>query len=115
MSDALDRYYSYDDDPISAATNLFADVINIHPFEDSLFCLTYSCRMDVAYFLCFRAHFDRRGRWHYLQSVRRYYENPLMLYTMVAASLVYVWDNLSKMLPFCENRGCLHDETFRHF
>ena len=32
MNDALNRYYSSnDDDPISAAVKLFADVINIHP------------------------------------------------------------------------------------
>ena len=34
MNDALHRYYSSDDDPIYAATKLFADMINIHPFED---------------------------------------------------------------------------------
>ena len=34
MNNALRRYYSSDDDPISAATKLFADVINIYPFED---------------------------------------------------------------------------------
>ena len=32
VNDALQRYY--DDDPISAATKLFAKLINIHPFED---------------------------------------------------------------------------------
>ena len=34
MEDALCRYYSSDNDPISTATKLFADVINSHPFED---------------------------------------------------------------------------------
>ena len=32
MNDALHRYY--DDYPIYVATKLFADLINIHPFED---------------------------------------------------------------------------------
>ena len=31
---ALCRYYSSDDNPISAVTKLFADLISIHPFED---------------------------------------------------------------------------------
>ena len=34
MKDALRRYYSTDNDPIYAATKLFGDMINIHPFED---------------------------------------------------------------------------------
>ena len=34
INDAFCRYYSPNDNPISAATKLFADVINIHPFED---------------------------------------------------------------------------------
>ena len=33
IKDAL-QTYSSDDDPIYAATKLFSDVINIHPFED---------------------------------------------------------------------------------
>ena len=34
MNNALHRYYSSDDDPISAAVKLFTDVIKIHPFEE---------------------------------------------------------------------------------
>ena len=34
MSVVLNRYYSSNDDSISAATNLFADFINIYAFED---------------------------------------------------------------------------------
>ena len=34
MNYALNRYYSSDDDdPISTAVKLFADLVNIHPFQ----------------------------------------------------------------------------------
>ena len=95
----LHRYYSSDDDPISATVKLFADVINIHPFEDGNGRL---CRVILSHVLVqsgcslfpvLLSSFHKRGRKHYIRAVRRYYDNPLMLYTMVAALLVHVWDN----------------------
>ena len=57
MNNALHRYYS-NNDPISAVVKLFADVINIHPFEDGngrlsqvILSHVLSARTDVACFL----------------------------------------------------------------
>ena len=53
--------------------------------------------------------FHKRGRKHYIRAVKRYYENPLMLYTMVAASLVHVWDNFEQNVELLENNKWVND------
>ena len=111
MNDALRRYYSSDDDPISVAANLFSDVINIHPFEDGNGRL---CRVILSHVLVqsgcslfpvLLSSFHKRGRRHYIQAVKRYYENPSMLYTMITASLVRVWDNFEQNVQLLEKSG----------
>ena len=50
VHDALHRYYHPTSrDPILAASDLFIDLINIHPFEEGngRLCLMCSFRMDV--------------------------------------------------------------------
>ena len=72
MKDALRRYYSSDDDPISAATKLFADVINIYPIEEGNGRL---CRVKLSHVLVqsgcslfpvLLSSFHKRGRKHYI-------------------------------------------------
>ena len=110
MNNALHRYYSSNDDPISAAVKLFADVINIHPFEEN----GRLCRVILSHVLVqggcslfpvLLSSFHNRARKHYIQAVRRYYDNPSMLYTMVAASLVRVWDNFEQNVELLEKSG----------
>ena len=109
MNDALHRYYNSDGDPIYAAVKLFADVINIHPIEDENGRL---CRMilsqmlvqaGLSLFPVLLRSFHKRGRKYYIRVVRRYYDNPSMLYTMVAASLVRVWENFKQNVELLEN------------
>ena len=53
IKDALNRYYSSDnDDPISATVKLFADVINIHPLEDGNVRL---CQVMLSQVLMYKA------------------------------------------------------------
>ena len=96
------RYYSNDDDPITEAEKQFAAGINIYPFEDGNGRL---CRVILSHVLVqggcslfpvLLSSFHQRGKKHYIRAVRRYYDNPSMLYTMVAASLVHVWDNFEQ-------------------
>ena len=77
MNNALHRYYSSNDDPISAAVKLFAGVINIHPFEDGNGRL---CRVMLSHVLVqggcslfpiLLSSFHNRGRKHYIQAVRK--------------------------------------------
>ena len=82
INDALRKYYSANnDDPIYAATKLFVDVINLHPFEDENGRL---CRVKLSHvlvqsgcslFSVLLSSFYKRGKKHYIQTVRRYYEN----------------------------------------
>ena len=112
MNDALHRYYS-NDDPISAAVKLFADVKNIHPFEDGNGRLYWVILSNVlvqggcSLFPILLYSFHNRGRKHYICAVSRYDENSSMLYTcmylcMVAASLVFVWDNFEQNVELLE-------------
>ena len=92
VDDALYFYYHLNDptiDPILAVTNLFVDLINIHPFEDGNGRL---CQMILSHVLMLGGcslfpvllgSFNERGRRHYIQAVNRYHENPSMPYTMI--------------------------------
>ena len=92
VDDALYCNYHLNDptiDPILAVTNLFVDLINIHPFEDGN---GRFCRMILSHVLMLTGcslfpvllgSFNERGRRHYIQAVNRYHENPSMPYTMI--------------------------------
>ena len=112
VKDALHRYYKSvedeDCDVILAAAHLFSDLINIHPFEDGNGRI---CRMILSHVLIqsglslfpvLLSSFHRWGRRHYVQAVKRFNENPSMLYTMIATSLVRVWDNFEQNVSLME-------------
>ena len=111
MKDAIFRFHkTKKDDPIMAATNLFGNIINIHPFEDGNGRI---CRLILAHVLievkgCLFAviisSFHRRGRRHCIRAVKMFDRKPSMLYTMVLKSLIHCWDNFgqnAKMLTQC--------------
>ena len=114
VDSALDRYYHSTDDEIFKAANLFSDLINMHPFEDGNGRL---CRIVLSHVLMssgcslfpvLLSSFHTSGRRHYIQAVKRYRDNPSMLYTMVCASLVRMWDNFEKNVELIENAGIIY-------
>ena len=112
MEGSIFRFYetTKKNDPIMAATNLFGNIINIHPFEDGNGRI---CRLILAYVLIqlkcclfpvILSSFHRRGRRHYIRAVKTFDRKPSMLYTMIVRSLIYCWDNFkqnAKMLAWC--------------
>ena len=103
MEDAVFRFHeTTKDDPIMVATNLFGNIINIHPFEDGKGRI---CRLILAHILIQRkcclfpvilSSFHRHGRRHYVRAVRMFDIKPSMLYTMIVKSLVHCWDNFEQ-------------------
>ena len=77
MEDTIFRFHeTKKDDPIMAATNLFGNIINIHPFEDESGRI---CRLILAHVLMqmkccpfpvILSSFHRRGRRHYIRAVK---------------------------------------------
>ena len=111
MEDAIFRFHeTTKDDPIMAATNLFGNFINIHPFEDVNGRI---CRLILAYVLIqmkfclfpvLLNYFHRRGRRHYIRAGKMSNRKPSMLYTMIVSSLIHCWDNFeqnAKILALC--------------
>ena len=103
MEDAIFRFHeTKKDDPIMAATNLFGNIINIHPFEDGngricrLILAHVLIHMKCCLFSVILSSLHRRGRRHYIRAVKRYNENPSMLYTMIVKSLIHCWDNFEQ-------------------
>ena len=99
------------DDPIMAATNLFGNIINIHPFEDEngiIFRLILAhvlIQMKSCLFPVILSSFHRRRRRHYIMAVKTFDRKPSMLYTMILKSLIHGWDNFeqsAKMLAHLE-------------
>ena len=93
MEDAIFRLYeSKKDDPVMAATNLFGNIINIHPFEDGngrnrcLILAHVLIQMKCCLFPVILSSFHRRGRRHYIKAVKMFDRKPLMLYTMIVKS-----------------------------
>ena len=93
-----------------AATNLFGNIINIHLFADGngricRFILAHVLmQMKCCLFPVILSSFHRRGRRHYIQAVKRYNENPSMLYAMIIKFLIHCWDNFeqnAKMVARC--------------
>ena len=97
-------------DLIMAATNLFGNIINIHPFEDGngricrLILAHVLIQMKCCLFSVILSSFHRRGRRHYIRAVKIFDRKPSMLYTIIVKSLVHCWDNFeqnSRMLARC--------------
>ena len=111
MEDTIFRFHeAIKDDPTMATTNLFGNIINIHPFEDGngricrLILAHDLIQMKCCLFPKILSSFNRRGRRHYIRAVKRHNENPSMLYTMIVKSLIQCWDNFeqnAKMLARC--------------
>ena len=92
-----------------AATDLFGSIINIHLFEgeNERTCFLILAHVLIQIKCCpfpvLLSSFHKRGRWHYIQVIKRYHENPSMLYIMIVRSLIYCWDNFeqnAKMLNY---------------
>ena len=103
MEGAIFRFYeTKKDDSIMAATNLFGSIINIHPFKDGnericrLILAHVLIQMKCCPFPVLLSSFHTRGRRHYIQAVKRYHENPSMLYTLIVVSLVRTWNNFEQ-------------------
>ena len=111
MEDAIFRFYeTKKDDLIMTATNLFGNIINIHPFEDGngricrLIFAHVLIQMKCCLFPVILSSFHRRGRRHYIRAVKIFDRKPSMLYTIIVKSLVHCWDNFeqnSRMLARC--------------
>ena len=77
MEGAILRFHkTKKDDPIMATTNLFGNIINIHPFEDGngriyrLILAHVLMQMKCCLFPVILSSFHRRGRRHYIRAVR---------------------------------------------
>ena len=85
-----------------AATNLFGNIINIHPFEDGngrmylLILANVLIQMKCCLFPVILSSFHRRDRRHYIRAVKMFDRKPSRLYTMTVKSLIHCWDNLEQ-------------------
>ena len=90
------------DDPVMAATNLFGNVTNIHPFEDGngricrLILAHVLMQMKCCLFPVILSSFHRRGRRHYIRAVKMFDIKSSVLYTMILKSLLHYWDNFEQ-------------------
>ena len=111
MESAIFRFHkTKKDDPIMAATNLFGNIINIHPSDDGN---GRNCRLILAHVLMqikcclfpvILNSFHRRGGRHYIRAVKMFDRKPSILYNMIAKSLINFLDNFEKnarMLARC--------------
>ena len=77
------------DDLIMVATNLFVEIINIHPFEDGngricgLILAHVLIQMKFVFFPVILRFYHKRGRRHYIKVVKMFDRKPSMLYTMI--------------------------------
>ena len=111
MEDTIFRFHeTKKDNPIMAATNLFGNIINIHPFEDGngrnrcLILAHVLIQMKCCLFPVILSSFHRRGRRHYIRAVKMFDGKPSMLYNMIVKPLIHCWDNFeqnAKVLARC--------------
>ena len=111
MEDAIFSFHeTKKDDIIIAATNLFGNIINIHPFQDGngriwrLILAHVLIQMKFCLFPVILSSFYRRARRHYIRPVKMLDKKSSMLYTMLVKSFIYCWDNFeknAKMLARC--------------
>ena len=105
-----------------ATTNLFGNIIKIHPFEDGhgRIChliLTYVLiPMKCCLFPVILSSFHRRDRRHHIRAVKMFDRKPSMPYTMILNSLIHCCDNFeqnAKMLThllFIDTRQGTNDD-----
>ena len=104
MKDAVFRFHetTKKNDPIMAATNLFGNIINIHPFEDGngricrLILAHILMQMKSCLFPVILSSFHRRGRRHYIKTVKMCDRKPSMLHFMTVKSLIHCWGNFEQ-------------------
>ena len=111
MEGAIFRFHkTKKDDPIMAATNLFGNIINIHPFEDGngricrLILDHVLIQVKCCLFPVILSSFHRCDRRYYIRAVKMFDRKPSMLYTMIVRSLIRCWDNFeqnAKILARC--------------
>ena len=96
MEDAIFKFYeTKKEDPIMAATNLFGNITNTHPFEDGnrrichLILAHVLIQLKYCLFPVILSSFHGRGRRHYIRAVMMFDRKPSMLYTMIVKSLVH--------------------------
>ena len=82
MEDAIFRFYETKKaDPIMPATNLFGNIINIHPFNDEngricrLILAHALIQMKCCLFPVILSSFHKRDRRHYITAVKCLIEN----------------------------------------
>ena len=83
MEDAICRFNeTKKDDLVTAATNLFKNIINIHTFEDGngriirLILAHILIQMKCSLFPVILSSFHRRGRRHYIREVKEFDRKP---------------------------------------
>ena len=103
MEDTIFKFHkTKKDDPIMTTTNLFGNIINIHPFEDGngrichLILAHVLIQMKCCLFPVILSSFHRRGRRHYIRAVKMFDRKPSMLYTMILKSLIHCWHNFEQ-------------------
>ena len=85
-----------------AATNLFGNIINIHPFEDGngricrLILAHVLMQMKCCLFPVILSFFHRHGRRYYIRAVKTFDRKSSMLYTMIVRLLIHCWDNFEQ-------------------
>ena len=100
MEAAVAKFNKADGNPILAASQLFLDVINIHPFPDGngrlcrLLLSWALVHLNCSIFPVLLSSFHRKSRQHCIQAIRK----PHMFYTLVACSVVKVWDEFENYI-----------------
>ena len=119
MEDTVFKFHeTKKDNPIMAATDLFENIINTHPFEDGnrrtcfLILAHVLIQMKCCLLPVILNSFHRRGRRHYIRAVKMFDRKPSMLYTMIVKSLVQCWGNFVQNARMVAQ--CLHKNVSWH-
>ena len=96
MKGAIFRFHeTKKDDSIMTATNLFGNIINMHPFEDGngrICCLVLAhvlMQIKCCLFSVILSSFHRRCRRPYIRAVKMFDRKFSMPYTMIVKSLIH--------------------------
>ena len=115
MEGAIFRFHkTKKDDLIMAATNLFGNIINIHPFEEAngricrLILAHVLIQMKCCLFPVILSSFHTHGRRHYIRAVKMFDRKLSMFYTMIIKSLIHCWDNFEQNARMALNLKYTH-------